>query len=98
MLPINPVGNDDSDEKIKQADTAMENRSLLDSSEEESQEVVSATDENLSMTQLIGDPTTTTTTTTSDIDSTTSPEPLEVTSSTQDQDMGLTHSIDDITM
>ena len=95
MLPIDPVGND-SDEKIKQANTAIENRSLLDSSEEESQEVVSATDENLSMTQLIGDPTTTTT---SDIDSTTSPQPLEVTSTQdQDMDMGLTHSIDDINM
>ena len=82
MLPIDPIGNDSSNEEKSRQDKALEDRSLLDSSEEESQEVA-ATDENLSMTQLIDDPTTTSTS--SDIDSTTSPEPLEVVaSSTQD--------------
>lgn len=95
MSPIDP--DIESKEKIssqRQREdlvTIMGDTTILDSSEEENQVL----DEDLDDVQEKADLTTTTTSSESgDIDSTTSPEMLEDITTTQDQDMGLTHSID----
>lgn len=95
MSPIDPdiQSNEKSSERRREGlDTIMGDTTILDSSEEENQVVNDDLDDGPAVQEA--DFTTTTSTSTGDIDSTTSPEMLEDITTTQDQDMGLTHSID----